>query len=75
MANMVIGKTFTPLVGKCYDLRFGKIRLDGEDVYCSARIRVNGLSPAQWEDIDTGRPLDQRLNVHRVQAYREIPNP
>lgn len=75
MASMVIGKAFNPLVGKCYDLRFGKIRLNGQDVYCSARIRVNGLLPTQWEDIDTGQPLDQRLNAHRVQAYREITSP
>jgi hypothetical protein len=75
MAAMVIGKAFTPLVGKCYDLRFGKIRLDEQEVYCSARIRVNGSLPSQWEDIDTGLPLDQRLSTHRIQAYREIPNP
>jgi hypothetical protein len=75
MATMVIGKAFTPLLGKCYDLRFGKIKLDGQSVYCSARIRVNGMLPSQWEDIDTGQPFDQRLSAHRVQAYREIPSP
>jgi hypothetical protein len=72
MPNMNIGKPFTPLCGKCYDLRFGKINLDGQEKYCSARIRVNGLSPSQWENIDTGKPLDPRLSLYRVHAYKEI---
>lgn len=70
--NMNVGRVFAPLVGKCYDIRFGKLNLDGHDAYYSARIRVKGILPGHWEDIATGQPLDTRLFPYTVQAYKEI---
>jgi hypothetical protein len=75
MPNMNTGKPFTPLCGKCYDLRFDKINRDGQGAYCPVRIRVNGLSPLQWENTDTGKPLDPRFSSYRVHAYKEITMP
>jgi hypothetical protein len=72
MANMHVGKVFTPLVGRCYDIRFGKLRLDEQDAFYSARIRVNGTLPSQWEDLATGQTLDPRLASYSVQAHKEI---
>jgi hypothetical protein len=72
MKNMNVGKVFTPLVGKCYDIRFGKLNLEGHDVYYSARIRVKGVLPSQWENIATGQTLDPRLALYAVQAHKEI---
>lgn len=73
MANMHIGKPFIPVIGKCYDIRFGKIKYKEQEALYSARVRINGISPAQWEDLDTGHPLDPGLGSHTIQAHKEIP--
>lgn len=72
MTAMTIGKAFKPELGKCYDLRYGRVQWDGQNALRAARIRVKGFSPADWEDIDTGQPLDARLRSCRVQSYKEI---
>ncbi len=72
MKQFLKGKPFLPIVGKRYAIHYGTINLDGKQLYCSARIKVNGTRTADWEDLDTGKPLDPRVTTHAVQAFKEI---
>lgn len=72
MATFQINSLFIAEIGKCYEVHFGKITLNGQEGYCTARIRVLGNSYAHWEDMDTNLPLDNCIAVHAVQGYREI---
>jgi hypothetical protein len=75
MANFLSGTPFVPSVGKCYEVYFGKIKLDDKEGHCWARVKVNGLHTSQWEDIDTGQPLDPRIAVYVVRAFKETQCP
>lgn len=75
MANLNQTSAFIPVVGKCYEIHFGKVTLNGQTGFWSARIRVNGAHPSQWLDIDTNHQLDPSLAVYVVQASREIQCP
>ena len=72
MANYSKFSAFIPEVGKCYEVHFGKITLNGRQAYVSARIRVLGGSPADWQDMDTNQQLDTNIAKFVVQAHREI---
>jgi len=66
---------FVPVIGACYEVHFGKIKLGDEEGYWSARIKVNGIHCSQWEDLDTGKSLDHRLCAYVVQVHQKIKCP
>ncbi len=74
MASMSTN-AFNPTVGKCYEVHFGQITLQGQTGFWSAKIRVNGSHFSQWIDLDTGLPIDPHLAVYVVQAHSEIACP
>jgi len=75
MAAVQTGAAFIPVVGKCYEVHFGNFTHGGQTGFWSAQIRVKGTGTAQWEDIDTGSPLDPGIAKYIVQAYKEIDCP
>lgn len=66
---------FIPVVGKCYELHFGKIRYKGIEGFVQARVRINGIPHSQWIDLDTNQALDPVLAAYAVQAHQEIDCP
>jgi hypothetical protein len=71
-AGWVSGEGFVPVEGKSYDLAYGKIFHEGEQRHVVRKVRIDGLMPEQWIDIDTGRALDRELQAFPVKAYREV---
>jgi hypothetical protein len=73
MAGPIItGSPFIPIVGQTFEVAFGKITYQGKTDFWGARIRIDGLQPKDWYDIDAGGPLDPKLAAFVVQAYRQI---
>jgi len=72
MAKLITQSAFTPVVGKCYELHFGIVSIDGVSGFCTAKVRIDGIAPSQWIDLDTSAPLDPRISVYVVQAFSEI---
>ncbi len=66
------GQAFSPNVGECFDVCFGKIQYQGKNGFWTARLRIDGKGPAQWIDLDTNDPLDPDLAKFVVQAFRSI---
>lgn len=63
---------FVPEVGSCYEIHFGQITIGNETGFASAKIRVDGKDPAIWIDMESNQPLDPKLRVYLVQAYKQI---
>ncbi|SNT12037.1 hypothetical protein SAMN06265795_11496 [Noviherbaspirillum humi] len=66
------GGNFNPVPGQLYEVSFGRVPLDGEDRIVNARVRIDGIGPDRWTDLDTGQPLDSRLQQLPVHAYRQL---
>jgi hypothetical protein len=65
-------RAFVPEVGGSYEVSFGKIHYRGREGHVTAKLRINGLAPSDWFDIDEGAPLDSALAQCVVQAFRAI---
>jgi hypothetical protein len=75
MATIVNSGLFNPTIGKCYEVHFGSIAIDGKVGFCIARIKIVGKNATDWIDLDTRMALDPRIAVYVVQAYSEIQCP
>lgn len=73
--SWIVDLPFTPEPGQCYEVAFGKVSVQGREVYGRVRIRADGHDPSQWFDIDAGRMLDPELQACPVRAFRHIPSP
>lgn len=71
--SWIVDLPFTPEPGQCYEVAFGKVILQGREVYGRVRIRADGPEPSQWFDLDAGRALDPELQSRPVRAFRHIP--
>jgi hypothetical protein len=70
--NWVVNERFVPVVGRSYEIAFGKIHYAGEHKHVMKRIRVAGPAPDHWIDLDTENPLDRLLQSCEVKAFRQI---
>ena len=70
--SWITGRLFLPAVGSCYEVHFGRIVYRGNEAYVSARLRIEGSTPAAWIDLDDQQPLDPELSRFAVQAFRMI---
>lgn len=68
----VLDETFIPIIGKSYDITYGKIVFRGEHKHVIKRIRVDGPTPESWVDLGTGKPLDAELHGYAVKGFRAI---
>ena len=71
-SDWIADQSFIPEPGQCYEVAFGKVLLQGQEVYGRARIRIDGHAPSQWFDIDTGKTLAAELQAYPVRAFRPI---
>jgi len=69
----VIDARFHPVQGKSYELAFGKIIFAGKRQPVIRRVRIDGLTPDTWIDLDTHLPLDRDLQLSPVRGFRELP--
>ena len=72
MSELITGTAFIPEIGKCYEVHFGKLPIGAEGKFVSARVKINGSLPKDWQDIDTGKQLDPLISKYVVQAFKEI---
>ena len=75
MATLITNGAFVPMKDKCYEIHFGKIKVNNQTGFCVATIKVNGNDASQWIDLDTNNQLDPDIAKYVVQAYREIACP
>lgn len=68
----IVDEEFAPVVGRTYQLAFGRIPFGGEHKPVLKSVRIDGATPDQWFDIDEERRLDQALHAFPVKAYRQI---
>jgi hypothetical protein len=64
------GKAFVPVIGAVYEVDFGIINYQGRQVNATARLRIDGASPADWFDLDDGKPLSEELRGWSVKRFR-----
>ena len=72
MSRLIKSQAFSPIIGKSYEVHFGKITINNETGFGTARIRVEGTDASEWIDLDTGDVLDPNFAVYAVQAFEEI---
>ena len=70
--DWIIDRPFNPEPGQCYEVAFGKVVLQGREVYSRARIRIEGQMPSQWYDLDHDNWLAPELQSYPVRAFRPI---
>ncbi|MCP5410359.1 MAG: hypothetical protein H6963_13850 [Chromatiaceae bacterium] len=75
MATLIIKNVFVPVVGNCYEIHYGEIRINGKTGFCTAKIKANGSDASQWIDLDTGSTLDPEIAKYVVKAYSDIACP
>ncbi len=66
------GSAFVPEIGKCYEVHFGELEVEGEKGFVVARIQANGLGANDWIDLDTNEQLARNIGRFVVKAFREI---
>jgi hypothetical protein len=64
------GQSFAPIAGSSYEVGFGKILYKGEQLFATARLRIEGANPATWIDLDNNTPLDPDLRLQVVKRFR-----
>lgn len=74
-AAWITDQPFNPEFGQCYEVAFGKVSVQGQEVYARSRIRIDGDRPAQWFDLDRNDKLDPELQSCPVRAFRPIATP
>jgi hypothetical protein len=68
----IVDEAFEPVIGKTYQLAFGRIPFDRELRTVIRTVRIDGPEPEQWFDLDEGRHLEEGLNPHTIKAFRQI---
>ncbi|HYD61093.1 MAG TPA: hypothetical protein VEC35_12090 [Noviherbaspirillum sp.] len=68
----MVDETFEPVVGKTYQLAFGRLPFGREMRTVIRTVRIDGLQPEQWFDMDEGKYLESGLNPISIKAFRRI---
>lgn len=68
----IVDRNFEPVVGKTYQLAFGRIPFGREMRNVIRTVRIDGPEPEQWFDLEEGKRLEAGLNLNSIKAYRQI---
>lgn len=63
---------FSPVIGKCYELRWGKFLHEGKLQDWVSKVRIEGESREQWILLDTNAPLAAEFHDLPVVTASEI---
>lgn len=63
---------FIPVIGKTYDISWGKFLYKGKVGAWESRVRIDGLAKDQWIDVRDNKPLDPELASLEVKWFQEI---
>lgn len=68
----IVDQTFEPVIGKTYQLAFGRVPFGREMRNVIRTVRIDGPEPEQWFDVDEGKRLEAGLNLLSIKAFRQI---
>jgi len=68
----IVDEKFEPVVGKTYQIAFGRVPFERELRNVIRTVRIDGPEPEQWFDVDEQRRLEDGLNLHSIKAFRRI---
>ncbi|HEY0848220.1 MAG TPA: hypothetical protein VGE12_22825 [Noviherbaspirillum sp.] len=68
----IVDEPFEPVVGKTYQIAFGRVPFGRELKNVMRTVRIDGAAPEQWFDVDEGRYLEQGINMLSIKAFRQI---
>ncbi len=63
---------FEPIIGKCYELKWGKFLHEGKLQDWVSKVRIEGESREQWILLDTNAPLGAEFHDLAVVTWSEI---
>lgn len=69
-SQWVVDEDFIPVIGKSYELAFGRIPFGGDDKHVIRRVRIDGMDAHDWFDLDRQQPMDDALRAYPVRAFR-----
>ncbi|WP_147375670.1 hypothetical protein [Noviherbaspirillum cavernae] len=69
-AAWIVDRPFEPIEGESYELAYGKLLVDGGEGHVIKKVRIDGVAPQAWIDLDTGRALDSQLQMLPVRGFR-----
>lgn len=70
--DWITSEHFAPVVGKTYEVAYGRLAIDERQAAVIRRIRVDGPAPQEWLDLDSMEPLPAQLQALPVKAYRRL---
>lgn len=68
----IVDEAFEPVVGKIYQVAFGRVPFGRELRNVMRTLRIDGPEPERWFDVDEGRYLEQGVNIYSIKAFRQI---
>src|SRR5688500_7869691 len=68
----IVEETFEPVVGKTYQLAFGRVPFGRELRNMIRTVRIDGPESERWYDLDENRYLEEGVNVLSIKAFRRI---
>jgi hypothetical protein len=69
-SNWIVDQPFAPVVGKCYEVDYGKVAASAASVI--KKLRIDAASPEGWFDLEEGKPLDVSMRGLAVKAFRPL---
>jgi hypothetical protein len=66
----MVDEHFDPVVGKTYQIAFGRIPFGRELKNVFRTVRIDGRDSTQWYDVNENRYLEQGINEYSIKAFR-----